>query len=86
MVQGIDTITYIQLQVEEWTSTTLRGVNFTKRTEDWLLIVKVTGSTGMPLVGFIAGDTPAHCVELLETSIRLKTYKYKWKQDKYAGS
>lgn len=77
------TIEGIEQEVAYYSGYVLRGINFSKRDDGWLMIVKVDGKRGKPLVTFIHAPTPAECMEVMEQALRTRHYTLKWREDKF---
>lgn len=59
------------------------GLNFTKREEGWLLVVKARSARRGRLVAFYGGHTPDDCLEALWAAAGSKP-GVAWKPDKFA--
>ena len=65
------------------TGAPVNGINFTKREEGWLLVVKARSASRGPLVAFFGGHDPDECLEALWALAGSKP-GVNWKPDKFA--
>lgn len=73
----------VQEEIAYLTGAAVTGLNFQKREEGWLLVVKsFSHSRGGRVVAFFGGDSPEDCLETL-AQVATSRSGVQWKQDLY---
>lgn len=86
MPKGIRSIEEIEEHVAYHSGYALSGVNFSKRDDGWLCIVKVRSKKEGDLVTFIHAHSPGACLELLSDALTTTSFNLRWRKDKWKGS
>lgn len=61
----------------------MTGINFTKKDDGWLCILKVRSKREGDLVTFIHAHSPEECLQVIWSALTTSSFTLKWKQDKY---
>lgn len=62
----------------------LTGYQFKKTDDGWRLMLKAMNPKGQPMVTFITAHSIATCYEIWWAGLTKNSYKFHWKDDKWA--
>lgn len=83
MARGIRSLEDIEKEVAYQSGYLLTGLNFSKRDDGWLMIVKVQSKKSGHLVAFIHALTTDDCLDVLWSALTSNDIHLKWKPDQY---
>lgn len=81
--KGIRTIDDIEQTIAYESGSQLEGINFAKRPDGWLCILKVRTQQGKHMVSFIHAHDIESCLDIIDAALHTTAVNLKWRPDKW---